>query len=140
VLAAVVALALAAPAAQAKVRPFALVETGTATFNGPYVTSHGTGVATHLGRFTLDREAELSDPQGTVFQVTGRATIVAADGDRLFASITGTLDTATSRGRLVYQWEGGTGRFHDARGRTIWHVKVAPDGSYSVVAYGVIDF
>jgi hypothetical protein len=128
------------PTAHAVERPFQLVEHGTATIDGPNVTSNGSGVATHLGRFTLERTATLSNPQGSVFDVEGRATLTAASGHLLHASITGTLDTATSRGVLVYEWEGGTGRFDDATGATTWYVQINPDQTYDVVAHGVIDF
>jgi hypothetical protein len=134
------AAALAAPAAQAVERPFSLVEHGSVTFDGPHATSIGTGHATHLGRFTLYRTATLYDPVGSVFDVDGEATLVAADGDRLFSSIEGTLDAATGRGLLSYEWEGGTGRFEDATGSTTWRVVVNPDQTFSVVAEGVIDY
>jgi hypothetical protein len=138
--AALAALGLAAPTAQAVERPFKLVENGTVTFDGPYATSVGTGHATHLGRFTLYRSATLHDPDGSVFDVDGEATLVAADGDRLFSSLEGTLDAATGRGVLAYEWEGGTGRFGHAAGSTTWRVVVNPDQTFSVEAEGVIDF
>jgi hypothetical protein len=133
-------MALAAPAAQAVERPFKLVENGTVTFDGPNATSVSTGHATHLGRFTLYRSATLYDPDGSVFDVHGEATLVAADGDRLFSSLEGTLDAATGRGVLDYEWEGGTGRFEHATGSTTWRVVVNPDGTFSVEAEGVIDY
>jgi hypothetical protein len=128
------------PAAHAVERPFHLVEHGTATIDGANVTSSGSGVATHLGRFTLERTATLSNPQGSVLDVEGNATLTSASGDLLHASITGSLDTATSRGVLLYEWEGGTGRFDDATGTTTWYVQINPDQTYDVVAHGVIDF
>jgi hypothetical protein len=73
--------------------------------------------------------------------VDGEATLVAANGDELDASIEGTLNTNDNTGLLVYEWEGGTGRFVNATGTTIWHVTVHADGTtYSVVADGVIDY
>ena len=138
--AALTACALAAPAAEAVERPFKLVEHGTVTFDGPYARSISTGHATHLGRFTLYRRATLSNPVGTVFEATGEATIVAADGDRLFSTLEGTLDAATGRGVLSYEWGGGTGRFEHATGSTTWHVVVQPDNTFDVTASGVIDY
>lgn len=139
-LAAVAGLALAASTGQAVERPFHLVEEGTVAFDGPNATSVGTGQATHLGRFTLYRTARFSDPVGSVLQVDGEATLVAADGDELRSSIEGTLDTATGTGLLDYEWTGGSGRFQHATGTTIWRVVVNPDLTFSVVADGVIDY
>jgi hypothetical protein len=138
--AALAALALAAPASQAVERPFHLVEEGTVAFDGPNATSTGTGQATHLGRFTLYRTGTFSDPVGSVLQFDGEATLVAANGDELGASIEGTLDTASGTGLLTYEWTGGSGRFEHATGTTIWRVVVNPDLTFSVVADGVIDY
>lgn len=134
------ALALAVPAAQAVERPFHLVENGNVVFDGLNATSVGTGQATHLGRFTLYRSGTFYDPVGSVFEFDGEATLVAANGDELTASIEGTLDAATGRGLLTYEWTGGTGRFEGATGTTIWWVVVNPDGTFRAVADGVIDY
>jgi opacity protein-like surface antigen len=138
--AALAAAAIAAPAAQAVERPFKLVESGTATLDGQYVSGTSTGRATHLGHFSLYRRARLHDPDGSVFKVDGYATITAANGDLLFSSLEGTLDTATGRALLAYEWEGGTGRFEDARGSTTWRAVVNPDLTFTVEAAGVIDY
>ena len=141
VLAALAAVAVAAPGADARVRPFLLVEHGTARFDSPTsISSTGSGVATYLGRFTLQRSATLYDPRGSVSQVDGEARLTTADGEELDASIEGTFDAATGKGRLFYEWEGGTGRFAHATGTTIWQVTLKRDDlTYSVFAYGVID-
>jgi hypothetical protein len=139
-LAALAGLALLAPASQAVERPFHLVEKGTVAFDGPNATSVGTGQATHLGRFALYRSGTFSNPVGSVLEFDGQATLVAADGDELEASIEGTLDTATGTGLLTYEWTGGTGRFQHATGTTTWWVVVNPDLTFSVVADGVIDY
>jgi hypothetical protein len=134
------ALALAAPAAEAVERPFKLVESGTATFDGEYVSGVNTGYATHLGKVTVYRRARLFDPDGSVFKAHGYATLVAADGDRLFSSLDGTVDLATGLALLTYEWEGGTGRFEDATGTTTWQAQLNPDLTYSLEAEGVIDY
>jgi len=41
---------------------------------------------------------------------------------------------------LVYDWEGGTGRFENATGTTTWQVDVNPDNTYDVVADGIIKY
>ena len=64
-------MAAAAPAAPAHERPFKLTEHGIAVFDGLHLSSRGEGQATHLGRFTLTREADLSNPKGGLFDVTG---------------------------------------------------------------------
>jgi hypothetical protein len=138
--AAVAGLALAAPAGQAVERPFHLDEEGTVVFDGPNATSVGIGTATHLGRFTLYRSGTFYDPVGSVLQFDGRATLVAANGDELYSSIEGTLDSATGTGRLTYEWTGGSGRFEHATGTTTWRVVVNPDLTFSAVADGVIDY
>jgi hypothetical protein len=128
--------------ALAKPRPFHLKEHGTATFNADgTITSDGTGTATHLGRFTLHRTATLTpSPDGSDAIVNGEATITAANGDLLKASITGTFNPATGNGVLIYEWKGGTGRFQNATGTTVWLVELYPDLTYDVVANGVIDY
>jgi hypothetical protein len=134
-------LAWAGPAARAVERPFRLTEHGTAEFNTDgSISSEGSGEATHLGQFTLVREATLYDPIGSEFEVDGEATLTTANGDLLFASIEGTFDAATGTGVLIYEWQGGTGRFANATGTTVWLVTLHPDLTYDVVAEGVIDF
>jgi hypothetical protein len=132
----------AALPASAKPRPFHLKEHGTATFNADgSISSIGTGTATHLGRFTLRRTAKLTPSgDGADATVEGEAVLTAANGDLLKASITGTFNPATSTGVLIYQWEGGTGRFQNATGTTIWLVEIYPDLTYDVVANGIIDY
>lgn len=139
---ALVLVGLSVSIAQAVERPFHLEETGQAVFApGGTVTTVGTGQATHLGRFVLFRTAALYNPSGTAFKVDGEVTIVAANGDQLYASIEGTFDTATGQGTLIYAWTGGTGRFQNATGTTIWVVSLnTTDFSYAIVADGVIDY
>jgi hypothetical protein len=87
-------------------------------------TSQGTGTYSHLGKttFTLDFIALPTGP--TTVAVTGTGTLVAANGDQVFVTLTGTatvqslvpaigeiIDTT-----LVSTITGGTGRFSDASG------------------------
>ena len=134
--------------ALAVTRPFHLVEHGTLTTtkdgdNLDLVTD-GTGTATHLGRFALHRTATVNLTTG---EVEGHATLTAANGDKLESSIKGTLNPQTGKAVLVYEWlPGGTGRFQNASGTTVWLVQVNPpnpdDGTqtYDVVADGIINY
>ncbi|MEW6208101.1 MAG: hypothetical protein AB1631_07025 [Acidobacteriota bacterium] len=138
-------LGLTAFTALAVTRPFHLVEQGTLEFRdgGTTVVSKGTGTATHLGRFTLHRTLTLapSDDGGTDVEVKGRARLMAANGDHLEASINGTLNPINGTAILVYEWEGGTGRFQNATGTTIWRVSLhIADLTYDVIADGVINY
>ncbi|HXG95227.1 MAG TPA: hypothetical protein VNN73_23020 [Blastocatellia bacterium] len=144
VLVGIALLGLTSFTAQAATRPFHLVEQGTLQFlDGGVVVSNGTGTATHLGQFTLRRTLTLSPSEdgSSNLEARGQASIVAANGDHLEASIVGTVDPNTGTGILVYEWEGGTGRFEKATGTTIWRVTLHPaDGTYDVIADGVINY
>jgi len=129
----------------AHTRPFHLVEHGTLTPdpNQPgHFIAEGTGTATHLGSITVHRTLSLepsTDGSGLV-DVEGEATLVAANGDELRTGIKGTLNPETGHAILVYEWEGGTGRFQNATGTTTWQVDVNADQTYDVVADGVINY
>ena len=136
---------LAALTALAVPRPFHLIEHGTAkvTQNADtlVLVANGMGTATHLGRFTLHREANLTPSSVEAeLEVNGHATLTAANGDQLEASIKGVLNTSAGHADLIYEWTGGTGQFQNATGVTIWLVELFPDGTYDVVADGVINY
>ncbi|MEK6250429.1 MAG: hypothetical protein AABM43_00575 [Actinomycetota bacterium] len=82
-------------------------------------TSAGSGQLSHLGRFTFTNAgtATVPDPAGT-FSITSTSTFVAANGDKVFTTDTGTgtLTATGSEGTLVSTITGGTGRFADASG------------------------
>ena len=129
----------------ATARPFHLVEHGALTPDpdqpGHFI-AEGTGTATHLGAIIVHRTLSLrpsTDGSGLV-DVTGEATLVAANGDELRTGIEGKLDPETNHAVLIYGWEGGTGRFKNATGITVWQVDVNKDGTYDVVADGVINY
>ena len=129
----------------AQTRPLHLVEHGTLTpvpGQEGHFTAEGTGTATHLGAIIVHRTLSLTpttDGSGLV-DVEGEATLVAANGDELRTGIDGTLNPATGHAVLVYEWEGGTGRFQNATGITTWQVDVNADNTYDVVADGVIKY
>ncbi|MGH9838497.1 MAG: hypothetical protein ACREEM_06920 [Blastocatellia bacterium] len=123
-------------------RPFHLVEHGTFTVDQTgHLVADGTGTATHIGHFSLHREATVK-PMGSKAKIDdGQVTLTAANGDQLKASFTGILDPATGKAILSYEWKGGTGRFENASGATIWLAELNPDeGTYELVANGVLNF
>ena len=127
--------------ALAVTRPFHLVEHGTLTVDKDgNLVADGTGTATHLGRFSLHRTATLKPTTEGELEVDGQATLTSANRDQLEASIQGTLNPQTGKAVLIYEWTGGTGRFQDASGTTVWLVQVNPDQTYDVVVDGVINY
>ena len=80
-------------------------------------TSVGSGQLSHLGAVTSSDQLQfaLVGPNG--FSLTGTATIVAANGDELFTTVsgTGTLGPPVQN-MVVNTITGGTGRFADASG------------------------
>lgn len=130
-------------------RAFHLVEHGNLTVTPRDATgdtldlaANGLGTATHLGLFTLHREAVLTRRSGAIFDVNGEATLTAANGEQLRTTFTGTLDQSIGHADLVYEWTGGSkGRFENAVGTTFWSVDVdVVHGSYDAVADGQISY
>ena len=125
-------------------RPFHLVEHGTlsTTNNGDILAlvTDGTGTATHLGRIEVHRTATLKPTIDGGLELDGHATLTAANGDRLESSIKGILNPETGKAVLVYEWQGGSGRFQNATGTTVWLVQVNPDQTYDVIADGIINY
>jgi len=144
---ALVLMGFNAMTALANTRPFHLVEHGTLTPNEDgSTTADGTGTATHLGKISVHRTFILTPTSvANELNLEGHATLTAANGDKLETGLEGilTVDPSTNTGHavLTYQWEGGTGRFENATGTTIWHVDVnLSDNTYDVVADGVIKY
>jgi hypothetical protein len=85
-------------------------------------TTQATGVISHLGRTTFTLNHTLTPTSATTFTQTGTATFVAANGDQLFATLTGVGTTTgvaiggTADVSTVFTITGGTGRFADASG------------------------
>jgi polyvinyl alcohol dehydrogenase (cytochrome) len=110
---------------------------------GQFVDANGgflaQGVATHLGAFSHYGALVLTptdDP--AVFTISGTTTYEAANGDRLYASLSGTLNVQTGVGSGTDTWVGGTGRFADARGSAILTAQLNPDGTFTFTLDGVI--
>ena len=138
---------LTALAAVATTRPFHLVEHGTLTPNPDgSTTADGTGIATHIGDFKIHRTFTLTATNvENKMDLKGEAILTAPNGDTLNTGLEGPLVidpiAKTGHADLIYQWEGGTGRFENATGMTLWHVDVnLADGTYEVVADGVIKY
>jgi hypothetical protein len=88
----------------------------------------------------LHRTATLKPTTEGELELDGQATLTAANGHQLEASINGTLNPQTGQAVLIYEWKGGTGRFQNATGATVWLVQVNSDQTYDVVADGVINY
>jgi hypothetical protein len=99
---------------------------GTATLD--LSTGAGTtdvaGQLSHLGTFTASTTYQFTatgfSPPLVPYELTGSTTFVAATGDDLFATFTGTgttnLDTGVAQGTNLFTFTGGTGRFANASG------------------------
>jgi hypothetical protein len=81
-------------------------------------TVDGTFQLTHLGNGTLHQDTTTVSFTGNTAVNAGTATYVAANGDKVFTTVVGTVTfTATgSEARFVDTITGGTGRFADASG------------------------
>jgi hypothetical protein len=78
--------------------------------------SDGSGQVSHLGAFTFHNDFTGFTVTGDTFSWTQTATIVAANGDEIFATAVGTGTLSTGEATLVSTITGGTGRFADASG------------------------
>ena len=116
--------ALAVPAAAQKQVPFhgSLQGQEIAVFQGPppgtlAVNGRATGVATHLGRFTVTWNLTVNLADDTA---TGSFHFTAANGDSIFTTISGQAEPTDTPGinRIVEinTIVGGTGRFARAKG------------------------
>lgn len=132
--------------AHSHARPFHAVDSGFVVINGDLspgttITASASGQATHLGAFTLHDTSTVVAAEGAIRYIEGEAHLEAANGDLLCASFTGTVDLATFTATVTFEWTGGTGRFADATGTTVWQVTLNPaDLSYTAVADGVINY
>jgi hypothetical protein len=99
---------------------------GTSTTTGDIATgattTQGTAIISHLGKSTFAQDFTVTLTGPTTFTQTGTVTLTAANGDQLFATLSGggtvgglavgdTIDVSS-----VFTITGGTGRFADASG------------------------
>jgi hypothetical protein len=114
--------ALAGPAWAGEQVPFSgslqAHETIVSQGQGFFVTDGmGTGIATHLGRFTVTWEFTVNLADGTG---AGPAHYIAANGDSIFTTVVGQSEPTSTPGVFhiteVQIITGGTGRFAGAKG------------------------
>jgi hypothetical protein len=114
---------------------------GSGSFTDAAGGFFATGTATHLGAFTHYGTILLTptaDP--AVFKMSGRTTYKAANGDKLYAILDGTLNMATGVATGTDVWDGGTGRFAHARGIVDLTAQLLPDGSFTFTLKGCITY
>jgi len=131
---------LAAPAATAADRPFKGHASGVIqAFPDPIAGTPGvvqyTGQATHLGRFTRTEYFNF-DGFGGIF---GTMFFTAANGDQLYVDFDGQF-TSLSTAEGTYEFNGGTGRFHDAAGTADFRAVLGPEGRVEVDFAGSIRY
>jgi hypothetical protein len=147
--------AVRSAAADAQARPFYAEDAGAAVINPDgTISASASGHATHLGAFTLRDTSMITGVEVTpggevILQVAGDpdlradlgAVLEAANGDYLYASFTGSINMTTGTGTVNFEWTGGTGRFANATGATVWQVSLNPlTLTYTAVAGGVISY
>jgi hypothetical protein len=147
---AVLALLAAAGPGRAAGHPFKLKGVGEGQFAPDFsgFTFTAAGVATDLGRWTNEGQVVILGPDPAVpgnVAVAGEATLTAANGDELYAVITGSFDPATGAGIGVFHRDGGTGRFAGATGTAVFPVRNSPADAgggftFEFAATGVIDY
>ena len=124
-------------------RPLKGASTGTNTVNlfTGGATNESSGHLSHLGRVTGNGVQTITLTGGNTFSFTGAGTTVAPNGDKLFATTSGT-GTLTSMGpataTTVNTITGGTGRFAGASGTftvTSVSVPVSTVGSIETFAF-----
>jgi len=128
-------------------RPFALKGTGVATLiideNGHLVgaTPTGSGTGTHLGQWTVSGNVKYTPDNNGVLRSSGDATIVAANGDKLYTRIDGILDPVAAMDQGVFYFVGGTGRFEGVTGSANFVVSINPiTGGFDLTVVGKIDY
>ena len=82
-----------------------------------------TGVGTHLGSWTgegiIKPPVMNTDANQITITVVGTATLTAANGAKLYVSISVLVDPTTGKGTETLHFTGGTGRFAGASGDAI---------------------
>ena len=141
VLAALALLSLSSPVMAGEQVPFHGSLAGTFEISGfpiATVSAHLTGNATHLGRFTLALPHHV-DLLATPPSAVGTFVFIAANGDTVFGTFTGAVDSASPPVFHVTEnatVEGGTGRFANASGsftisRSLDTVFLTSSGSFN---------
>jgi hypothetical protein len=129
---------LAVPAHAAETRPHS--SGGTAQFISP-TDFVGEGHATHLGKYTEVGSVAFSgtdDP--TVIHAEADTVYTAANGDQLFAHISGEIDGLTGEVAATVTYTGGTGRFTGATGSAEFEGQLLPGGGLLASVEGTISY
>jgi len=133
--------------ASAVERPFALKGTGVATLitddAGHLVGAipTGSGTATHLGQWTVSGTVAYTPDNNGVLHSSGDATILAANGDKLYVRIDGILDPIAAIDQGTFYFAGGTGKFEGASGAANFVVQINPvTGGFDLTIVGKIDY
>jgi outer membrane protein assembly factor BamB len=134
--------ALGLPEARGRAAPSRpMTGTGSGTLNPLTGAFTATGNATHLGAFTHFGTITLTptaDPN--IFLISGRTTYRAANGDELYAVLDGTLNLATGVATGTDTWDGGTGRFANARGTVQLSAQLLEGGAFTFELVGNISY
>jgi hypothetical protein len=90
-----------------------VVDLGTLAF-----TSDISGIWSHMGKSTAQIEGVITPTGPDTFTIAGSFVIVAANGDEVFGTFSGsgTNTPSGSEGTVDVTYSGGTGRFTDASG------------------------
>jgi hypothetical protein len=101
----------------------------------------GAGHATHLGNYSETGNVTFSptDVPG-ILQIDGAVVYTAANGDKLYATVTGELNGATGAITASLTYAGGCGRFEDAAGSANLVGQILADGTISVAVEGIINY
>jgi hypothetical protein len=143
-----IVLLLGAIPAAATERPFALNGRGVATFitdEAGHVIGANTitsGTATHLGTWTTTGTVHYAPPdENGKIPSSGEATIIAANGDKLYVVLQGSFDPAVGTDHGLFTFVGGTGRFAGASGSADFVVTVNPlTSGFELTVVGTIDY
>jgi len=114
------------------------VDLATLTF-----TADTTGRIAHLGRSTAHLEGSVTPTGPLTFTTAGTVTVVAANGDKLFATFSGsgTNDgSGNTEGTQVTTITGGTGRFENASGTETGSNRTTANGDFFYSQRGTISY
>jgi hypothetical protein len=129
VCAAIVGIGSAATASASSAIPMKATDAGSATIvgvSGSVIHTHdtGNGVATHLGRYTLDASEDVNLATGAI--MNGSFTLTAANGDKVSGTYSGHALPGLTGYVVSGPLTGGTGRFADATGFLVWNGTLDP--------------
>src|SRR5262245_16697180 len=114
---------------------------GTAEFLPGSTDFVGSGSATHLSRYQEIGSVtfwETTDP--TAVPITAWSIYTAANGDELWATFEGHLNSLTGKITATVTYWGGTGRYEDANGSGKLTGQIQANGTIAVNVQGRIDY